>query len=520
MPASGKEMPNKNTPYRIGLDLGTNSLGWCLLDLDENLHPTGIRDIGVRIFKDGRDPNSGTSLAVDRRLARSARRRRDRYLGRRRALMNALIAGGLMPKEEPARKALEVLDPFALRAAALDEELPPHHLGRALFHLNQRRGFKSNRKADRGNDDEKGKIATGIDRLCQAMSESNARTYGEFLHLRRSTAADPRHVPAVRTRLRPEPGENAKGDGYDFYPNRTLFEAEFEAIWNVQGPYHPGILTDALKEQLQTIIFFQRELKSPEVGRCTFFDDKRLPKAHPLFQTRRLYEEVNALKIDMPGKASEDLTLDQRNKIIVQLQSKRTCGFPTLRKLLKLPPEARFNKESDSRTKLLGDEVRAELSHRDRFGPRWSAFDLETQTNIVDRLRNEQNETSLFEWLSDAYQLDAERAKKIAAANLPEGFGRLGKKATQLLIEELKGAVITYDKAVAKCGKHHPEMRSHSDMRTGEIMDALPYYATILERHVPPGTNDPDEKNEAIPFRADHKPNRPYWVESVTACNQ
>src|SRR3546814_3693545 len=45
----------------LGLDIGTNSIGWCLYDSDS------IRDIGVRIFSDGRDPKSGASLAVDRR---------------------------------------------------------------------------------------------------------------------------------------------------------------------------------------------------------------------------------------------------------------------------------------------------------------------------------------------------------------------------------------------------------------------------------------------------------------------
>ncbi len=493
-------MPKNGTPYRIGLDLGTNSLGWCVLDLDENRHPIGIRDIGVRIYKEGRDPKSGASLAVDRRMARSARRRRDRYLGRRRALLAEMVEHGLMPKDDAARKALELLDPFALRAAALDEKIPLHHLGRALFHLNQRRGFKSNRKADRGNDDEKGKIATGIDRLRAAMRENGARTYGEFLHMRRRSAIDKQHIPAVRTRLRPEPGENAKGDGYDFYPDRSLFEAEFHAIWDAQSTHHGPALPDKLRDRLHDIIFFQRNLKIPEVGRCTFFEDKRLPKAHPLFQTRRLYEEVNALKIEMPGEPSVDLKLDQRDKIILHLRSKRTASFAALRKLLKLPADARFNKESDSRTKLLGDEIRAELSHKDRFGAKWSTLTEAEQITIVDRLRNDQSEKDLIDWLCETYGIDGERASKIAGANLPEGYGRLGAKATNLVLEQLKADVITYDKAVTRCGAHHPEMRSHSDFRTGEVMDALPYYATVLERHVPPGTNDPDEENDAIRY--------------------
>src|SRR5690606_1435482 len=123
-------------PYRLGLDIGTNSIGWCVFDLDRNGRPKSIRKIGVRIFSDGRDPQSGTSLAAERRGPRGARRRRDRYLRRRADLMKALIGAGLMPADETARKALERHDPYRLRAEGLDRALSLHEFGRALFHLN------------------------------------------------------------------------------------------------------------------------------------------------------------------------------------------------------------------------------------------------------------------------------------------------------------------------------------------------------------------------------------------------
>ena len=55
---------------------------------------------------------------------RAMRRRRDRYLLRRKDLMNALIEYGLMPTNRCARHSLERLDPYQLRATALDEPLP------------------------------------------------------------------------------------------------------------------------------------------------------------------------------------------------------------------------------------------------------------------------------------------------------------------------------------------------------------------------------------------------------------
>ena len=45
---------------RLGLDVGTNSIGWCLIE-----DQCRVVAIGVRIFANGRDPKSGASLAVD-----------------------------------------------------------------------------------------------------------------------------------------------------------------------------------------------------------------------------------------------------------------------------------------------------------------------------------------------------------------------------------------------------------------------------------------------------------------------
>lgn len=275
---------------RLGLDIGTNSIGWWLYETDgakANMKITGNLCGGVRIFADGRDPNSGASLAVDRRAARAMRRRRDRYLRRRATLMKVLANAGLMPSNPTEAKALEQLDPYALRATALDQPLPLLHLGRALFHMNQRRGFKSNRKTDRG-DNESGKIKDATARLDLAIMADGARTYGEFLHMRRQRATDPRNVPTVRTRLSiaKRDGPDGREDaGYDFYPDRRHLEEEFRKLWSAQARFHPE-LTEELHAVVFEKIFFQRPLKEPEVGLCLFTAEKRLPKAHPLTQLK------------------------------------------------------------------------------------------------------------------------------------------------------------------------------------------------------------------------------------------
>jgi CRISPR-associated endonuclease Csn1 len=487
---------------RLGLDIGTNSIGWWLYETDgakANMRITGNLCGGVRIFADGRDPNSGASLAVDRRAARAMRRRRDRYLRRRATLMKVLANAGLMPSNPTEAKALEQLDPYALRATALDQPLPLIHLGRALFHMNQRRGFKSNRKTDRG-DNESGKIKDATARLDLAIMADGARTYGEFLHMRRQRATDPRNVPTVRTRLSiaKRDGPDGREDaGYDFYPDRRHLEEEFRKLWSAQARFHPE-LTEDLQAVVFEKIFFQRPLKEPEVGLCLFTAEKRLPKAHPLTQRRTLYETVNQLRVTADGRQTRLLTLEERNRVIHALDNKApttslasmTLKLSAIAKLLKLRLGERFTLETGVRDAIACDPVRASLSRIDRFGSRWSTLDIGAQWEVISRIRKAQTDedhTNLVQWLIQTHALDTVHAEATAKAQLPEGYGRLGLTATTRILEKLTSGVVTYADAVAACGWHH------SNQRTGECLDRLPYYGEVLDRHVLPGTYDPTD---------------------------
>jgi CRISPR-associated endonuclease Csn1 len=108
------------------------------------------------------------------------RRRRDRYLRRRTRLLELLIEYGLMPLDKAERRRIAEQNPYEVRSRALREKLRPHEIGRALFHLNQRRGFKSNRKTDR-RDNEQGLIASGVSSLHEAMARGENPTFGDFL---------------------------------------------------------------------------------------------------------------------------------------------------------------------------------------------------------------------------------------------------------------------------------------------------------------------------------------------------
>ncbi|HOR51960.1 MAG TPA: hypothetical protein PLQ42_12870, partial [Candidatus Hydrogenedentes bacterium] len=65
-------MTNQHAPYVLGIDLGTNSIGWAMIRFDDT-RPVELVDMGVRIFEAGTtgDIESGKdeSRAIERRAA-------------------------------------------------------------------------------------------------------------------------------------------------------------------------------------------------------------------------------------------------------------------------------------------------------------------------------------------------------------------------------------------------------------------------------------------------------------------
>lgn len=465
--------------YRLGIDLGTNSLGWALVDLDQDGKPCAVRDMGVHIFQDGRNPKDGTSLAVKRRVPRGMRRRRDRYLLRKRDLMTALIRHGLMPGDEAERKKLEGLDPYELRVRGLDEALKSHELGRALFHLHQRRGFRSNRKSDAGDEKESGKIKTAIESLQEQMTAAGARTLGEYLS-QRGQQGLPRRV-----RLHGS-GANA---GYDFYPQRAMVEAEFDRLWDAQTHHNPA-LTDDAQEDLRAVMFRQRELREVKPGKCSLDPtQERAPKALPLFQQFRIYQELNNLRLREFGEHERGLALEERDTLAALLFKQKEVKFDKMRKALKLDPAARFSLESDSRDRLNGDQTAAILGAKKTFGTRWRELSLNEQTEIVKRLLDVEDEDELTAWLVDRWDLSPEAAVA-AAARLPEGYGHVCESAMSKIVPILRDQGLDWEGAAREAG-YDP-----SETRPDEILDALPFYGKALQRHVAFGTGEPSDSDE------------------------
>lgn len=466
--------------YRLGLDLGSNSLGWWMVWLDEEERPKALGPGGVRIFPDGREPKSKTSNAVDRRVARGARRRRDRYLKRRVSLMSLLVANGLMPMEESERKALESIDPYELRAKALDEKLPPHHVGRALFHLGQRRGFLSNRKTER-KDSESGVIKGAAGKLEARMSEAGARTLGEYFHWQH------RVRKPVRARNR---STTTKAE-YEFYPTRPMLFAEFNAIWDAQAKFH-SVVTPEARTVIANAIFYQRPLRQPPVGKCSLdpahdvkdLEGFRCPWAHPLAQRFRIWQEVRNLAVAETGQNPRPLTKEQGDKLALALFQNGKLSFDKIRGLLGLG-EVRFNLESEKRKELLGDQTAAKLAGKALLGKTWRGFPLQRQIEMVSRLLDEEDDARLVRWLTVEAGLDQATSERVSAAFLPDGHCRLGLRAIRKITPFME-AGMNYPDAARAAGFDHALLPTGEASPTGY----LPYYGEWLQDDVL-GSGDP-----------------------------
>ena len=481
--------------YRLALDIGTTSIGWAMLRLDIDDQPIAVTRAGVRIFGDGRNPKDGTSLAVTRREARGMRRNRDRRLKRKAKLMQALIDLSFFPVEEAKRKQLDQLDPYLLRAKGLDHALSPAEFARAVFHLNQRRGFKSNRKSDK-KDNDSGALKIAIKKLREALATENLRTVGEWL-AKRHQARKPVRARYRETKILKDDGKTRLEKFYDLYIDRAMVEHEFDCLWAKQSELNPSQFTYAARETLKGILFHQRPLKPVKPGRCTFLpDEERAPLALPSTQRFRIYQELNNLAIITADGLEQSLTLDQRDELAKQLNANSKRTFTQIAKALKLGGVIRFNLQDAKRDHLKGNVTAAILSDNAMFGHTWHSWPLERQDEIVRQLITEEDESKLLDWLSTEFSLDESTADRIANARLPDGYGSLSRKALDRILPELMRNVVTYDKAVQAAGFEHHSALSHAQ-QTGEIMRELPYYGEPLQRHVGFGTgipNDPPEK--------------------------
>lgn len=477
--------------YRLALDLGTTSVGWAIARINNENKPFAFIKAGVRIFRDGRNPKDGSSLAVSRREARAMRRRRDRLLKRKNRMMATLLRHGFFPQDAVKRKALEKIEPFEVRAKGLDHALQPEEFARALFHINQRRGFKSNRKTDKKENDSSA-LKMAIIQLRQAMQASGCRTVGEWLNNRHQNGLTVR-ARYRENRMLKEDGKPKIEKSYDLYIDRAMIEEEFDALWRKQSALNPTQFSETARVELKDCLLHQRPLKPVTPGRCTLLPDEvRAPLALPSQQRFRIYQEVNNLRLLGDGLKEEPLTVEQRDMVVNSLEINTKRSFLQIQNTLGL--SGQFNLEDEKRVDLKGNSTSATMRKKELFGNKWASFDEATQDHIVMQIISQESEAGLIAWLQSETGVDEVSAERIANAPLAEGYGSLSIKALNQILPALRSKVTSYDKAVQAAGFAHHSHISHA--ASGEILPELPYYGQYLQRHVGFGTGKVEDTPE------------------------
>ena len=327
----------------LGLDLGVGSIGWCLIEKDDNNVPKRIIRIGSRIVPISSDEESGytkgnaISKNADRTSKRTARKCYDRYQLRRQALVNLLKQSGM----EPSKKLIFEQNPLELwqkRADAASTEIILEELGRVLLHINQKRGYKHSR------------INNSDSKETAYVQEVNSR-YDE---LKAEGLTVGQHFAA---KLKENEQTSADGNKYynyrikeQVYP-RHAYEEEVEKILEVQSCFHADALTPDVCKEIMDIIFYQRDLKSCKnlVSLCEFesytitkdgkeitIGPKVAPRTSPLAQLSSILETAN--NITIRNKRNDELYIspEQRKAIADFLDNHEVMKLTDLYKILNI----------------------------------------------------------------------------------------------------------------------------------------------------------------------------------------
>jgi CRISPR-associated protein, csn1 family len=328
----------------LGLDTGTNSLGWAVVDRDENNQYTPICR-GDLIFTEGVKQEKGIefSLAAERTSYRASRRHYFRRRLRKVEVLKVLVKHKLCPplSDEAlnrwhTKKEYPLDEDFILwqRTSEADNKNPYHDrhiclhhklnlkdsqtdrytLGRALYHLTQRRGFLSNRLDQNEEAEETGKVKSAISELSKEMKEAGCEFLGDYFYLLYRTEGN-----RVRIRSR--------------YTDREKhYLQEFKEICRVQE------LDEDLAKALEKTIFFQRPLKSQRqgVGKCTIEKGhSRCAVSHPLYEEYRLLCYLNNIRIKTPfDDRLRPLNAEEREKITPLFYQKSNFDFKKIAKKL------------------------------------------------------------------------------------------------------------------------------------------------------------------------------------------
>ena len=339
----------------LGLDLGVGSIGWSLITLDEGGHPAEILGMGSRIVPltsdDMQEFQKGKAITKnkDRTMKRSARRGLDRYQQRRAKLSRLLCEFGLgFPRP---LMSLSPLALWGLRADAATEGkvISLAELGRVLYHLNQKRGYRHSKSDESSKQDTEYVVAVKT-RYAELKNES--LTIGQYMYRYLSASAErgADALSCVHYRVKDQ-----------VYPREAYME-EFDRIMAVQQKVYPDVLTSVVLQKLRDCIFFQRPLKSCKhlVSYCEFerktrevqipvvgadgttsyktkivdIGPKVAPVSSPLAEVCRLWESINNIRIYYPDGAVYPLSLEHKQAFFNKLQESESLKFSDAKKII------------------------------------------------------------------------------------------------------------------------------------------------------------------------------------------
>lgn len=451
-----------DTKQRIlGLDTGTNSLGWAVVDRLSDGYE--LVDKGVQIFQEGVNIEKGTqekSRAAERTEHRSLRKQYWRRKVRKIRLLAVLSNAGLCPpltSEELhtwrvdgvyplANEAFmrwqrtdenKGVNPYAARCKCVETELDMENrqdryiLGRALYHIAQRRGFLSNRK-DQADDKETGAVKEGIKELTQKIQDAGCDYLCQYFYQLYQ------HGERIRS---------------CYTDRKEHYEKEFDAICKKQH------LNEALVAELHKIIFVQRPLKSQRRGiaKCPFEPSKHCaPISHPLFEEFRMWSFIRNIKVQTPEDSElRVLTIDEIAKILPLWfrKSKPTFHFEDIAKTLAGKGKYCYYKSAETKpfrfnyyldSSVAGCPVSVQL--KDIFGEDISQ-DRATIDTIWQALDFFTDDLKLREWGIKHYNLTDEQADKLAQMRLPQGYASLSLKAIENILPLMRDHGLIYSSA-------------------------------------------------------------------------
>ena len=487
----------------LGLDTGTNSIGWAVIDrLGDQC---SLVDSGVHIFTEGVKEEQGkeVSKAAERTSYRAMRRgfyrrklRKIRLLrilselGWCPALSPELLSQWRLKKVYPATPEFmqwlgtdddNAITPYRYRVICLHEKLDltqeaqRYILGRALYHIAQRRGFRSNRK-DQSNDDEKGKVKEAISGLSQKIKDEGCEYLAEYFE-----------------KLYKE-GKRIRNQ----YTSRdNHYVEEFHAICRRQE------LDEDTVNRLEHVLFDQRPLKSQKhtVGHCLFEPAKsRCQASHPDFEEMRMLQTLNQIRMKTPDDDMLRPLWDEERKAIIPLfqrKSKSNFDFEDIAKELAKPYIKRYGKKCYGYYKTDGDKDILFNYPMDMgisgspfttgmvaaLGPDWKAVidaqyakgegkKLDDKVNDVwHALSFFDNDEKLEVWLETNLGIEADTAKKVAGIKMVSAYASLSHKVIRKILPYMRrGMIYSYAVMLANIDAVLPAyVRDNDDMRKAAV---------------------------------------------------